>query len=240
MSTDLGAWDLANSVAVQADGKIVAAGSAGTGGNPPVAYDFALARYNRDGSLDSTFDGDGKVLTDFGGFDRAFSIAIQSGARIVAAGSANSDFALARYKPDGSLDQSFDGDGRLKTDFGGTDSALGVAIQADDKIVAAGYRSAGDAVTFALARYLDGGTLDPTFGNNGKVLTAFDAVAFGDDVAIAPDGKIVVAGDRNDPDQSDFALARYVSQAPVNHPPTARRSPRARRHFGPPTTGSAP
>jgi uncharacterized delta-60 repeat protein len=64
VSTDLGAWDLADSVVIQTDGKIIAAGSAGTGGNPPVAYDFALARYNPDGSLDSTFDGDGKVLTD--------------------------------------------------------------------------------------------------------------------------------------------------------------------------------
>ncbi|MGH2978058.1 MAG: hypothetical protein ACRDLQ_00285, partial [Solirubrobacterales bacterium] len=121
-----------------------------------------------DGELDPTFDGEGKVLTDFGARDVVRSIAIQDDGKIVAAGTGgapNPDFALARYNPDGSLDPSFDGDGRVVTDFfDSSDQALGVAIQADGKIVAAGATTAGTTPRdFALARYNPDGSLDPSF-----------------------------------------------------------------------------
>jgi uncharacterized delta-60 repeat protein len=138
-------------VAIQGDGKIVAAGFAGSD------FDFALARYNTDGSLDTTFGGDGKVTTDFAGSgsrDEAHAVAIQGDGKIVAAGlavvSGIFDFALARYNTDGSLDTIFSGDGKVTTDFAGDfDVANGVVIQANGRIVAAGF--AGD--DFGLARY---------------------------------------------------------------------------------------
>ena len=125
-------------VAYQPDGKIVAVGFAnrpGTGG-----IDFALARYNPNGSLDPSFSGDGKQTTHFGFGSRgqANGVAVQGDGKIVAVGSAGGDFALARYNPNGSLDMSFSGDGKQTTDFGAGDAARGVALQGDGKIVAVG------------------------------------------------------------------------------------------------------
>jgi uncharacterized delta-60 repeat protein len=142
VTTDFGAFAGALAVAVQPDGRIVAAGESGG--------DFALARYNRDGSLDTSFDSDGKVTTDFGGSEVATAVAVHPDGRCVAAGGSDEDFALAGYKVDGSLDTSFDSDGKVTTDFGGFEFASDVAIQPDGRIVAAG-NSGGD---FALARYL--------------------------------------------------------------------------------------
>lgn len=105
------------------------------------------------GDLDTSFSFDGKVTTDFGGVgDEAHAVAVQLDGRIVAAGRTRTDFALARYNVDGSLDTSFSGDGRVTTGFGTSETARGVALQADGKIVAAGHKN-GD---FALARYEGG------------------------------------------------------------------------------------
>jgi uncharacterized delta-60 repeat protein/uncharacterized repeat protein (TIGR01451 family) len=152
-------------VAIQGDGKIVAVGRADISG----AFDFPLARYNADGSLDTTFDGDGKVTTDFAGdIDLAYGVAIQTDGKIVAAGravvSGNRHFALARYNADGSPDTIFSGDGKVTTDFAGSFAqAFGLAIQADGKIVAAGFAGAD----FALARYQSEGVGDLALGKTG-------------------------------------------------------------------------
>src|SRR5688500_7833226 len=120
-------------LAIQGDGKIVAAGRVDGSGT----RDFALARYNSDGSLATTRDGDGKVTTDFdAGLDFGYAVAIQADGKIVAAGyadvSGTRDFAVARYNADGSLDTTFDGDGKVTTDFAdSTDVAWGMAIQGD-------------------------------------------------------------------------------------------------------------
>ena len=120
VTTPIGpANDYGQSMAVQADGKIVVAGSSFNGTD----YDFALARYNPDGTLDTSFDGDGKVTTDFGASDDvAVSVAVQADGKIVAAGySATRHTYLLRpgpVQPDGTLDDTFDGDGMLTTDFG--------------------------------------------------------------------------------------------------------------------------
>ncbi len=125
-----------------------------------------MARYNTDGSLDTTFDSDGKLTTDFGGNnDRANSVAIQNSGKIVVTGEGNGDFALARYNPeDGSLDITFGTDGKLTTDFNtGYDKALSVVIQGDGNIVVAGSgeNSAGAYYTsYALARYKSAPCLD--------------------------------------------------------------------------------
>src|SRR5919106_930041 len=143
VTTDfIGQTDQAYAVAIQGDGKIVAAGRAFLGST---REEFALARYNPDGSLDTTFDGDGKVTTDFAAFnDNARAVVIQGDGRIVAAGfavvSGTNDFALARYNTDGSLDSTFDGDGKVTTDFAAaSDIAHSVATQGDGRIVAAGF-----------------------------------------------------------------------------------------------------
>lgn len=136
------------SVAIQSDARIVVATS--------LSSNFALSRFNSDGSLDMTFDGDGKVTTDFPGYlDHAFDVAIQADGKIVVVGGSGGDFALARYNTNGSLDTTFDGDGKVTTDFGFGEAAYGLAIQADGKIVAAGltYQEA-TGYDFALARYL--------------------------------------------------------------------------------------
>jgi uncharacterized delta-60 repeat protein len=209
--------DEAHGVAIQPDGKIVAAGFTVCNpcAGPTEPRDFALARYNRDGSLDSTFDGDGKVTTDFAtNVDQAFAVAIQADGKIVAGGFAwvsGVDFALARYNTDGSLDPSFDGDGKVTTDYGfGSSQVYGLAIQADGKIVAAGY-GAATAQDFFLARYTSNGSLDPSFDDDGKVTF----LGFGPNhnqahaVGIQPDGKIVAAGCANClSSSSNFAVAR--------------------------------
>ena len=194
-------------VAIQADGKIVAAG----GTDDPFITDFALARYNADGSLDTSFGVGGKVTTDFGGFDRASGLAVQGDDKIVAvgAGGPNNDFVLARYNTDGSLDTSFGTGGKVTTDFGGFDGANGLAIQGDDKIVAAG--RGGFFTVFALARYNIDGSLDTTFDGDGMVTTQFfgENIESAAGVAIQSNGKIVAVGSVFSTFDPSFALARY-------------------------------
>jgi len=206
-----------NSVAMQSDGKIVAAGSAGNGSN----IDFALVRYNTDGSLDTSFGPGGIVITPVGSYDdRANSVAIQSNGRIVVAGSAYNgsveDFALVRYNPDGSLDTSFgpDGSGIVISPVGMVSScASSVAIQSDGKIVVAGSASNGLNGDFALVRYKTNGSLDDLFGpdGSGMVLTHVGTSNdWGLSVAIQSDGKIVAAGYADNVGNNvDFALVRY-------------------------------
>jgi uncharacterized delta-60 repeat protein len=194
-------FDGAGDVAIQADGKIVAAGGAGRNGYAK----FALARYKPDGTLDSTFSGDGKVTTKFSsGDDIAYGVAIEADRKIVAAGSGDGKFALARYKPNGALDTTFSGDGKVTTKFSSGAGAGGVAIQTDGGIVAAGGTDGG---RFALVRYNPDGTLDSTFGGDGKVTTNFTSVLdWAAGVAIQTDGKIVAAGSAGD---GKFAVVRY-------------------------------
>jgi uncharacterized delta-60 repeat protein len=149
-------YDEALGVALQADGKIVAVGGAGFGGvNPKVA----VSRYLPNGSLDASFHGDGKVVTDFTSFvDYANDVQIQSDGRIVVVGEAraeriNSTFALVRYNTGGSVDSSF---GRVMTNITSTgENGLGVELQTDGKIVVAGsaaFGGGGDG-KFVVARY---------------------------------------------------------------------------------------
>jgi uncharacterized delta-60 repeat protein len=201
VTTDFGGSDGASAVAIQSDGRIVAAGSSGGG-------DFALARYNVDGSLDATFGGGGRVTTDFGGSDAASAVTIQSDGKIVAAGrGGGGDFALARYNVDGSLDATFGSGGRVTTNFGGFDSALGVALQADGKIVAAG--GGGSGSDFALARYNADGSLDVSFGSGGTVTTNVTAFEAATAAAVQSDGKIVTTGSTFSSGFQQFALIRY-------------------------------
>ena len=199
------------SLAIQENGRIVAAG-----GN---YGDFALARYRRDGVLDTTFDGDGRVTTDFGSAEDVLDIVVQDDGKIVVVGWSDrdddledgvGDFALARYNPDGSLDASFGVGGKVLTFLGEPGRAQSVALQADGRIVVA-----GGAMDVMLARYLPDGSLDPSFDGDGKKVVDLGEGTrdWARDIVIQSDGKIVVAGffDAYGGSQSDadFLLARF-------------------------------
>ncbi|HEX9989325.1 MAG TPA: hypothetical protein VGE45_12710 [Chloroflexia bacterium] len=213
--------DFAYAVAVQSDGKIVVAGTTGS------SKDFAVARLNSNGSLDTSFSGDGKVTTDFGSFavpsqDEAQELAIQSDGKIVAVGNSEFDshtrnnFALVRYTTNGSLDTSFSGDGKVTTDFeGGSDRGLGLAIQSDGKIVAAGTAGITDHSQFALSRYTTSGNLDTGFSGDGKVITEFVYGGEISAVAIQSDGKIVAAGGSGG-SSTNFTLVRYTTNGSLD------------------------
>jgi uncharacterized delta-60 repeat protein len=211
--TDFGMGsDLASGVAIQSDGKIVAAGYASNGVN----LDFAVVRYDTGGNLDTNFDTDGMVTTAIGGSDDgASAVVIQSDGKIVAAGYANNgtddDFAVVRYDTNGNLDTTFDTDGKVTTDIGGSDDAYQVAVQSDGKIVAAGSAFVTSRNEFAVARYNSDGTIDTTFDSDGRVTTLVGSsnAAFG--VAIQSDGKIVAAGSASNGLDDDFAVVRYNS-----------------------------
>jgi uncharacterized delta-60 repeat protein len=208
VTTTIGESDYANSVVVQSDGKIVVAGSSATGGDS----NFALIRFNTDGSLDSSFD---PAVTPIGSSnDEAYSVAIQSNGKIVVAGYSDNGaqrvFAVVRYNTDGSLDSSFDSDGKVTTAIGSDDLAKSVAIQSDGKIVVAGSSNNGSDNDFALIRYNGDGSLDSSFDSDGIAITVFGSSSdFGNSVAIQSDGKIVVAGSSNNGSNNEFAVARY-------------------------------
>jgi len=192
--------DIAWSAAIQPDGKIVVAGESGG--------DVALARLNADGTPDTSFDTDGRVTTDFaGGVDRAYRLALQPDGKILLVGEASGNVALARYNPDGSLDTTFGAGGRVTTDFGTAgDIGRGLVLQADGKIVVTG-ESDGDFISI---RYHADGSRDLLFGQYGKVRTDFFGYADGAyAVAVQADGNLVVAGSANSASSSEFALARY-------------------------------
>jgi uncharacterized delta-60 repeat protein len=201
-----GRGDFGLGVAIQPDGKIVTAGNSSATGTFSVA--FALSRHSPDGTLDPTFGSGGTVLTSFGPpLSAAADVAVQPDGKIIAVGVAGSDFAVARYNADGTLDASFGVGGLVTTDFGGSDQANGLALQPDGKIVVVGLLFGAVGV----ARYNPDGSLDSTFGTGGKVVT--DATPGPDpafDVKVTSTGKIVVGGSTGFyPGGGDFLLLRY-------------------------------
>ena len=229
-----GNFAAASAVMVQADGKIVVAGTVDF--NPDVpgsGLDFALARYNSSGTLDGSFGKGGKVVFDFfGSFDQANGAVLQPDGKIIVVGSASYDsvnrdigFALARFNADGSTDFGFGTGGKQITDFFGAGAkANSVVLQSDGKFVVAG--TASDSATrpvatdIALARYNSDGSLDSGFGIAGETAIPFpdSASEQGNAVALLPDGKIIVAGTAfktfNTP--PDFALVRYNSDGSLD------------------------
>lgn len=202
--------------AIQPDGKIVAAGESRS-----KSYNFALARYNINGTLDTTFNHGGKVITDFGGSDDIiYAMALQNDGKIVVAGqvskvgSLTTRFALARYNTNGALDKSFGTNGTVLTLINSNCEAFAIAIQNDGKIIVAGDTYNGSDYDFAMTRYNSNGTLDAGFGNNGIIATAvgnFNDMAKA--VAIDPDGRILLAGftSKDGFIDDDFAVVRYLS-----------------------------
>ena len=214
VTTDIGSDDdEANSVALQSDGKIVVVGYTGIGSDA----DFAIIRYNTNGSLDTSFDSDGILTTGIGTGtdDYAYSIALQSDGQIVVAGYtynvSNSDFAVVRYNSNGLLDTSFGTGGKVTTPIGsGDDVASSVVLQSDGKIVAAGYTHNGRDEDFAVVRYNSNGSLDTSFDSDGILTTGIGSTNdAANGVVIQSDSKIVVAGPSSNGRDDDFAVVRY-------------------------------
>ena len=178
------------SIAVQNDGKIIAAGQTFEGSG----YSFGLVRYSSSGIPDNSFGNKGLVTTKFNSLSASIgSIAIQTNGMIVAGGFSTGGALMVRYKKSGALDNSFGIDGKITSDFGGSDEGIySIVLQSDGKIIAAG----GAGGQFAVARYKQNGTRDSTFGINGLVTTGLghNTTSKGRGVTIQSDGKILIAG----------------------------------------------
>jgi uncharacterized delta-60 repeat protein len=253
--------DEAHSMAVQTDGKIVLAGRAGG--------DLGLVRYHPNGSLDTSFDGDGKVTlfmyspspsflhiyedgkilvcgryagdiflirfnsngsldTSFGnngatGFDEGGAqdfcedAVVQPDGKILLTGSSGNKWLILRYNADGTLDSTFDGDGKLFTTIHGIEErGSAIALQSNGRIVVGGQTWKDDVSHYALARYLPNGSLDTSFGIGGKVTTSFPGGAACNDLTILGDGKILAAGTAGGHQNEDFSMTRYHSNGAVD------------------------
>lgn len=204
----------AHSVLVQPDGKIIAIGQTyGVNGNP--YYDFALARYNIDGSLDSTFGSGGRATIDFAYHDAGRDgLLLEDGKILVCGYSLNvgtlDDITVIRLNSNGSLDTTFGTGGRALVDINQNDRASRLVLQADGKIVVGGASLVDGATKFALARFNGDGSLDTGFGTSGKVETEFGGFSLASlaGLAIQPDGKLITGGSLYS-SHWDIALARY-------------------------------
>ena len=208
------AWANGTAVALQSDGKIVAAGATNDG----TSNVFAVARFNADGSIDTTFNTTGTASAAAGtGSVSTTGVAIQPDGKIVLVGelvNANQYlFELVRFNADGSLDTSFGSAGSVTPALGTGNSGAGaVAIQPDGKIVAVGYSSSGTQAVPVVVRYGADGSLDTTFNATGIATASLGVSATGDAVAIQADGKIVIAGTTTPTATSEtqFGVARFT------------------------------
>jgi uncharacterized delta-60 repeat protein len=200
-TVDFGATEFGEAIARQADGRILVAGQSSAGG-------AVIARLRATGVLDTDFGGDGRVTLPGGGSLSA--VLVQPDRNIVVAGNASGSamMTVTRLKPDGSLDAAFGSAGTTTVAFGSLANPLGgAARQPDGKIVVAGYTQDGEDV--AVARLNTDGSLDATFGIGGKATVDFGVATFGNAVALARNGRIVVAGQKTGGD--DFGVARLLA-----------------------------
>ena len=208
-------YNVAYSLAIQHDGKIIMAGEA----NDSIFSDFAVVRYHSDGSLDNSFGDQGIVRTALSeSYDFAKSVVVQDDEKILVAGSAqnglsNYNCALVRYNTDGLPDETFGTNGVVISDIS-NEMGNAVALQPDHKIVLAGLFTNTTIWDFAVFRYHPDGALDNSFGTNGLLTASFGrGDSEGNALAIGADGEILLAGSFNhgSPDYFDFALLRLFS-----------------------------
>jgi uncharacterized delta-60 repeat protein len=204
--------DIAADVTIQADGRILVAGTA----DQETGSDFALVRLLQDGTTDAAFNLTGKVTVAFDlaasttDVDVLVRVKLDDDGRILLGGSADNgpggfDFAVARLLPNGQLDNNFDADGRttLAFDLGAmnSDQLIGMTLQRDGRIVAIGAAALPGGSSnsdFAVVRWLPDGTPDPGFGIGGKTIVPFDLAADGADIGLAvveeANGRLLLAG----------------------------------------------
>jgi uncharacterized delta-60 repeat protein len=210
-------FEIVDDIAIQANGKIIAAGKLH---DDDVPDKIALARYHADGSLDTTFSGDGKLITNFSeDYVETAGVAVQLNGKIVLSGrvckrdafrALSCDLMLARYMPNGTLDTTFRGNGWLRLDDGGDNGSKGgLAVLGNGKILVAGYDSS-NGIQMVIYRFLANGNLDTTFDGDGKVTLNFP-MAVPTDLEILDNGKIMILGSTNIgtfTNDFHFALAR--------------------------------
>lgn len=211
------------SMVIQTDGKIVAAGQLQVTSSTDIQ--FGLARYNTNGSIDSSFGMNGKVITKFGNGYNGLpgKIVIKPDGGFIVAGSKDSgflstekqDIALVQYKPNGILDSAFGLNGIVITDIlNRNEQCYSLAVQEDGKIVAGGSSAVPNTATLAFTaiRYYSNGIVDSSFGTEGHVFSNIDSSSCrGSSLLIQPDGKIIIAGDINDVGREDFGMVRFTS-----------------------------
>lgn len=214
--------DYSRAIAIQSDGKIVVAGISGYSATSGTA-DFTVVRYNTDGSLDTSFDGDGIVRTDFSTWtvnddDYCRGLAIQPDGKIVVGGrsfTSPTTYALAviRYNTDGSLDTTFDGDGKAQFDMQAIIEMYGFALQPDGKILVAGRALSNGVFSGVIARFNPNGSLDTSFGTNGSTTGSMSGIF---SLALLNDGRIVVGGTQGVDASAAFALSRLNPNGSVD------------------------
>jgi uncharacterized delta-60 repeat protein len=194
---------------------------------------FVLYRYTAAGVLDATFGAGGMATVDFLAAETSTCVALQGAYILVGGYTYNSatgftDFALARFLPNGALDNAFGAGGRVTARILGFDKLNSIVVQADGRIILAGSSGAGGISYFGIVRYNANGTLDGTFGYGSKLLTTFTAgsgVAAGYKVILQSDGSILVAGSASNGLNTDFALVRYSSNGTLDNSFNSLRTP---------------
>lgn len=209
-----GSSDVAQAITLQPDGKIVLAGWRF---HSSTSNDFALVRYNTDGSLDTSFNGTGRFNLNFGGLsiDQAYSVTLQGDGKLLVSGftdvNGTTDIALIRVNANGTLDTSFNSTGIVVTTAGAaSDFGFDVHVQNDGKVLVGGYGSTGSN-DFAVICYNSDGSLDTSFGVGGRATLNFGTST--DDRAtkmvLQADGRIVLMGNTNQGGTFDLALVRF-------------------------------
>jgi uncharacterized delta-60 repeat protein len=209
--------DYGYSLAIQPDGKILLGGYCSNGSND----DFCIARFNSDGTLDTTFGSSGKVIQPIGSAnDRGQSLAIQPDGKILLGGfcsnGSNWDFCIVRFNSDGTLDTTFGSSNKVIQPIGSSkDYGYSLAIQPDGKILLGGYCRNGSSEDLCIVRFNSDGTLDTTFGSSNKVIQPIgSANDRGQSLAIQPDGKILLGGYcKTEKGGLDFCIARFNSDS---------------------------
>ncbi|AFZ57397.1 DUF4347 domain-containing protein [Anabaena sp. PCC 7938] len=211
-------YERATSLLVQADNNIVVAGS--TNNNNGTGDHIAIVRYlgaggstgGAPGQLDSSFSGDGKVTTDFGFYERAESLAVQSDGKLVVLASTSSGNTLIRYNLDGTVDTSFGGNGSVPY-IGGGFVVSAVTVQSDGKILVLSGNGNGSNQDIRLERYNSNGSIDSSFGNFGKAVFDFGGNEYARNLIVQTDGKILVAGESN----GQVLLTRYLATGVIDN-----------------------
>ena len=213
VSTEFGSYKSAvRSLALQLDGKIIAAGSTYNNGS---YHRFAVARYNNDGSLDTSFGTEGRVVGDFPEEKMAItSVFVQPDGKIIGSGIIynqyfDSEFMMVRFNADGSIDSGFGNNGMVSE---GSLTINSVKMQPDGKIVAAGfnYSQTGSQRDIAVLRFNTDGTIDTSFAQNGYFITSVGVRDYANSLSILPDGKIVIGGAIFNGNHSDFCVIRLL------------------------------
>lgn len=214
--TDFGyGYNAVLAITLQPDGKVIVAG---------VSYNnqFAMARYTTNGDLDTTFDGDGKVITSLGSGLKSYVkyLSVHPDGKIIVAGYSyfsaapqDPSFSIAKYNPNGSLDTSFDGDGIVNNLFEDASESYvnlnSIIEQPDGKFLVT--TENGNNLDFVLRRYNASGSDDTSFGNNGKSTLVIQDVNRAYGIGLQPDQKIIVAGYSTNFIENEFNVVRYLT-----------------------------